>query len=172
MFTNSSKLRTSLLCGAVVVGTGLAAGLTLTPQLAVVTPPTTSSVASFTHPGRYTYTVPTGVTSLQTQVVGAGGSTGSDSGGSPAGSGTAVDGTLAVTPGQTITVLVGGTNGVGGWGTGGRGGAGDNGGYRGGNGGSASAIVVGSPQIVAGAGGGAGWFGGRGGGAGNAKSPT
>lgn len=64
---------------------------------------------------------------------------------------------VAVTPGQTITIEVGATSGTGGFGTGGHGRAGDNGGYRGGNGGSGSAIVInGSAQIVAGAGGGTG----------------
>ena len=127
---------------------------------------------SYTTPGSFTWTVPTGVTSVQVVVIGGGGG---GSGilsytgvGQSGGSGAEVTATLSVTLGQVIGLVVGG------------GGAeGPNYPYGvsvGGGGGGASSIDVGYPdQVIAGGGGGGGGScvstggdGGSGGGAGGA----
>ena len=65
--------------------------------------------------GLQTWTVPAGVTSVTVKVWGAGGQYGSDGSGSgssiPGGYGGYARGTLAVTPGQVLTIVVGGTGG-------------------------------------------------------------
>ncbi len=65
--------------------------------------------------GLQTWTVPAGVTSVTVKVWGAGGMYGSDGSGSgssiPGGYGGYARGTLAVTPGQVLTIVVGGTGG-------------------------------------------------------------
>ena len=77
-----------------------------------------------------TYTVPTGVTSIQYLVVGGGGggggaTSGASNGGSGGGAGGMLYGTMSVTPGQTISYSVG-AGGTGGTSSGGAAGAGNN----------------------------------------------
>lgn len=153
MFTRTSLIRGAAVCGAGLVVGGLAAGFAA-PMAVAGTP--TSATVSYRTPGSYTYSVPAGVNSLQLSAAGAGGHKAHGHYTALGGAGTLVQGTLPVTPGQSITIMVGGSDGTGGWGTGGHGRVGDNGGQKGGNGGSASAVVAGGNQIVAGAGGGAG----------------
>jgi hypothetical protein len=131
---------------------------------------------SFTTPGTYDFTVPAGVTQITLEAIGgAGGSScGLGSTSTPGGSGAAVVGSFAVTPGEQLTVGVAadgtsnsvdcqnpvvpaGTGAVGGGGAGG---------------GGASVVSLSawpdSYLVVAGGGGGAGSFGGAGGDAGAA----
>ena len=132
--------------------------------------------------GTNTFTVPAGVTSIQLTVIGGGGGGGGadSSPGSAGRAGARVSGTLAVTPGQVLTVSVG---------SGGGGGTSDQGsapggvggtnslGYSGGSGsaagpapisggggggGAASAVLVNGSPIVVAAGGGGGGGGGNG----------
>jgi hypothetical protein len=116
---------------------------------------TCSAQVSFTTPGSYTWAVPSGVTSIQ--VVTAGGGGGASCPGTPGGyggNGGVVATTLSVTPGDTLTVEVGG------------GGATCTSGYGGGGGGGSSNINAGSAnQLIAGGGGGGG------GGAGGVAAP-
>ncbi len=112
---------------------------------------------AFSHTGAdQTYVVPAGVTSVQVKLWGAGG-------GSQGGSGAFVSGLLSVTPGETLTIIVGGGGTLGptprvlssaAYGGGGRAGGDDFFGPPGGGGGR-SAIRRGSTELVtAGAGGG------------------
>ena len=125
-----------------------------------------------------TFTVPGGVTSLDVAVSAAGGS-----GGTSAGAGAVVYGTLAVTPASVLTIYVGGTGttplgppyfivGYGGWPGGGTALYGEEGG--GGGGYSAIANQAGSTYyVIAGAGGGGTGYGGTGGAGGqNGNSGT
>jgi hypothetical protein len=106
--------------------------------------------------GQQTFTVPAGVTQVSIMVWGAQGGSSFNNGGK----GGYATGTLAVTPGQTITIVVGGqpafnnTSGyhTGGWPDGGQGW------YNGQSGGGSSYVVYGSKVIVAGGGGGANVF--------------
>jgi hypothetical protein len=101
------------------------------------------------------FVVPTGVTSLRVDVVGAQG-VGPGAGFSPGGSGGRVQATLPVTPGETLTIMVGGTRALPSDGSGGFNGGGD-GGNGGWGGGGASDIRRGATWlIIAGGGGGAG----------------
>jgi hypothetical protein len=106
-----------------------------------------SPILSYTTPGSYTWTVPNGVTSIQIVATGGGGGAsfpGTGDGGN-GGNGGIVTGTLAVTPGDTLSLYVGG------------GGAGTNqGGGAGGGGGSTNVNAGTSNQIIAGGGGGGG----------------
>ena len=147
--------------------------------------------------GTNTFTVPTGVNSLNVTVVGGGGSGGAayQSGGTTYGGnngagGTIVSGSLTVTPGQVLTIRPGGGAGVarGSWvgGTGGSGGVNDNASYNGaagttnGNGGGggagASSVISGSTGLVivvaAGGAGGQGAVSAPGGSGGSAGSNT
>ena len=127
--------------------------------------------------GTNTFTVPAGVTSIQLTVIGGGGGGGGNDrlAGSPGRAGARVSGTLAVSPGQPLTISVG---------SGGAGGTSDQGSAPGGNGGinslgysggrgsaagpvpisgggggggAASAVLVnGSPAVIAAGGGGGG----------------
>ena len=106
---------------------------------------TAHGTTTYSTSGVYTYTVPTGTTSVSIAVTGAGGGGGgSDSGGpgGPGGAGTTVSGTLSVTGGDVLTLYIGG-GGSAGWGcvAGSGGGAAgisqDPGGYAGGRGGNA-----------------------------------
>ncbi len=123
----------------------------------------------FNTPGTTTWTVPAGVTSISIAARGAGGggSTGTLAGwGSTGGQGAVVTTSLSVTPGDTLTLDVGG---------GGIGGASGNG-ISGGGGGS-SDVNAGTPdQIIAGGGGGGGAvdvaYGAHGGGQGNGGTPN
>lgn len=120
---------------------------------------------TFNHTGaNQFYTVPDGVTTVRVQLWGAGGgSVGSGAGGA----GGYTEGNLNVTPGSTLTVVVGGAGGSyvagnsigrpGGFGGGGNGGNGAPTQRAGLGGGGRSAIIIGtSVHLVAGGGGGAG----------------
>ena len=76
--------------------------------------PTASATTSYTTPGTYSYTVPAGVYSLSVTIVGGGGgggtstSSGDAHGASNGGSGGYyLNQTVAVTPGQTVSITVG-----------------------------------------------------------------
>lgn len=126
---------------------------------------TVSGSATFTFTGEVqTFTVPAGVTSMAITAQGAEGGTGGISN-SGSGLGGLVNATLAVTPGSTLNIFVGGQGGTGtgaGSGAGGfNGGAPGGGGSFAGGGGGASDVRVGGVAltdriIVAGGGGGAG----------------
>ena len=119
---------------------------------------------SFTSPGKSTWTVPAGVTSIAIEAVGAGGGCSNGIGAA----GADVKATLAVTPGQTLSLNVGagGVSGLNpGSGLPGEGGAGGSGSGAGGvgiggtgdGGGAATTVAVGGVTVlVAGGGGGAG----------------
>ena len=120
-----------------------------------------SEVFSFTG-GVQTFTVPAGVTSLTFEALGAGGGTGATGGnaatGGVGGKGSRATGTLAVTPGQVLTIFVGGQGGTP---TAGFNGGGTGGNQNSGGGGGASDIrFPGAANadriIVAGGGGGGG----------------
>jgi len=87
--------------------------ITVTPTLTTVTPTTTTF--NFTG-GAQTFTVPAGVTSINLTTLGAQGGTGATGGdgatGGVGGLGSRATGTLAVTPGQVLTIFVGGTGGA------------------------------------------------------------
>jgi uncharacterized protein YgbK (DUF1537 family) len=95
--------------------------------------------------------VPAGITSITVSLSGAGG-------GGSGGSGGLVSGTYAVTPGQVLTVVVGGagqvSNSITAYGGGGRGGGSS--GYPGGGGGGRTAIRVSGSDVITAAGGGGG----------------
>jgi hypothetical protein len=116
-----------------------------------------SNPVSYSTAGSYTFTVPTGITSLQVVATGAGGGGGGLFGtnpGSAGGAGAVVTSTIAVTAGQSLTLVVGGGGG------GGTDGPGSSGSYTcgaGGGGGGSTNIAVGTAyQIIAGGGGGGG----------------
>lgn len=108
-----------------------------------------------------TYTVPSGVTTVNVRLAGGDGGNANTNPGGLAGFGSAA---LAVTPGEPLTVDVGCvgqtpassvTAGGWGYGTGGAGGAAATAGAGGGGGGGASAVLrAGTPLVVAGGGGG------------------
>ncbi|MFH1725561.1 MAG: Ig-like domain-containing protein [Elusimicrobiota bacterium] len=126
------------------------------------------------------FTVPGGVVSVTVTMWGAaGGGTGARGG-----AGGYSKGTIAVTPGEVLTIIVGGGgtvqsyNAPGGWPNGGRGGS-TRGGYYGAGGGGRSSVVRGSDDlIVAGGGGGGGAhsiasaYGGAGGGSSGQNAPN
>jgi hypothetical protein len=143
----------------------------------------TAGTATFEFTGSVqTFAVPDGVTSISVDASGAQGGTGGDctqpsicdnGAGGLGGAGARVTTTLAVTPGETLTVIVGGaganatdvTGGAGGFGSGTGGTGGDSGDQRpgenssgsGGGGGGSSAVLRGTTAlIVAAAGGGGG----------------
>ena len=151
-----------------LLGLGAVWSLAASPPASAATPVT----VPFTVPGQQTFAVPAAVTSLRITAQGAGGGAGIDSGTS-GGVGSQVTGTLAVTPGEILTVVVGqsgadGTVTCSGGGGGGSGGvaAGGNGGgcgvtgNPGGGGGQATSVSgpsnVGTVMIAAGGGGGGG----------------
>ena len=100
------------------------------------------------------YTVPSGVTSITIQALGA---EGGSSSGTPGGLGASITGTVSVTPGQVLKVLVGG-----------QGGAGTQGG---GGGGSFVTTSANIPLVIAGGGGG-GYYPGYAFSSGNASGTT
>jgi len=116
------------------------------------------SSQTFTFTGsEQAFTVPTGVTSLVIHAYGAQGASGSGAGGGVGGLGGYATGRLAVTPGETLYVYVGGQGNI--FNLGGTGGA-----SGGGNGGGASDVrqggnTGGDRVIVAGGGGGGGAMG-------------
>jgi hypothetical protein len=114
-----------------------------------------ADTASFTSQGCSMSSVPAGVLSVQIAAVGAAGSEGTDSSGTPVtagGDGDGVSATLSVTPGQILDVCVDSG--------GGAGGSRSNDLVAGGMGGGASGVAVGddfsAPVVVAGGGGGGG----------------
>jgi hypothetical protein len=116
------------------------------------------SGASFTVPGNYSFTVPSGVTSLTIAAIGGGGGGGGYFGtsvGGHGGDGAQVNSTLSVSPGQVLSLVVGGG---GGGGTNGpsTGGGGYYCGATGGGGGSTNIDAGTANQIIAGGGGGGG----------------
>ena len=117
--------------------------------------------------GKLAWSVPTGVSSVHLHIVGGSGADGGSGAGSPGGRGGYggfVDETVAVKPGQTLTLMPGSAASLGGAQTwfgdsyGGRGGHGDANG-NGGRGGAASYVTLGN-QVVGVAGGGGGGGGG------------
>jgi hypothetical protein len=135
--------------------------------------------SNFTFTGtQQTYTVPSCVNSINVKIYGAAGTNGQALAGFPmsygtimpggtGGKGAYVQATLAVTPGSTIYLNVGGNNGYNGGGAGGGAGGGNNGSFtppansQAGNGGGASDIRIGGSALsnrvlVAGGGGGGG----------------
>ncbi len=134
----------------------------VTPVLTVVTPTTTTF--NFTG-GAQTFTVPAGVSSINITTLGAEGGAGAIGGngsaGGAGGRGSRATGTLAVTPGQVLTIFVGGAGGAP---TAGFNGGGTGGNANSGGGGGASDVrfpgASSADRIIV-AGGGAG--GGRGG---------
>jgi hypothetical protein len=155
------------------------AGLTFTPGAGLTEAGVTN--LGFTDLAQM-WTVPVGVTSITVNLRGAQGGRGANDGigtGGGGGSGGVVTGTLAVTPGETLTVYLGGAGGDGtrasgsGGGVGGSGSGGTFGGGRGGNagaagssggggGGGGAAVLMRGTTVLAVAGGAGG-----GGGAGN-----
>lgn len=132
----------------------------VSPTYIATAPSSTSAVRTSVN-----WTVPAGVTSICFSIAGGGG------GGSAAtrigGSGALLTGSIPVTPGEVLTLIVGaggnrsvGTAGSAGGGGYGAGGSTANGnGFTGGSGGGGSAILRGStPLVVAGGGGGAGGY--------------
>ncbi len=147
--------------------------------LAAVAAPSAAQAAAtqtFTTPGTSIYTVSSGVTQLSIAAVGAAGGGWCANGGG--GRGASVSGTFPVSPGEQVTVSVGGVGGVcGATNTpGGIGGGGSASGFAGGGGGASGVSIgtgpatPGSELLVAGAGGGASLGGGAGGDAGAAGS--
>lgn len=111
---------------------------------------------TFSAPGSDTFVVPTGITSITVKMWGAGGGGGGGStngdGGAGGGAGF-VQATLAVTPGETLNVHVGGGGGAGDFSTGTSGSSSGDGGGGGGH----SEVERGStPLLIAGGGGGGG----------------
>jgi hypothetical protein len=157
-------------CGA--VGILAAAAAVAAPSVAQA-----ATTQTFTSPGISIYTVPSGATQLSISAVGAAGGGWCANGGG--GRGASVSGTFPVSPGEQVTVSVGGVGGVcsPSDSLGGIGGGGSASGYAGGGGGASgvsvgtSAATPGSELLVAGGGGGgASLGGGPGGDAGAAGS--
>jgi hypothetical protein len=114
-----------------------------------------STPVSFTTPGSYTWTVPTGATSIQVLATGGGGGGGGayqSTPSGPGGAGAIVTGTVPVTAGQVLNLVVGGG-----------GGSGANPGQAcapgGGGGGSTNVDAGAVTQVIAGGGGGGGGLG-------------
>jgi hypothetical protein len=128
--------------------------LLLMEQLPIIIPPVTSNY-SYTGSDQ-TFTVPTGVTALNVILNGAAG--GAAYFGATGGSGGYVSGTLAVTPGQSLTIMVGkgGAQGNGSASSNSYGGGGAGGSFSGVGGGRSAIISGGVDRVTAGGGGGAG----------------
>ena len=154
----------ALSCTVSGLTNGTSYTFSVTATNSVGTGPTSSSSSSITPAptvtdigytgGSQSFTVPAGVTSIAVNIDGASGGTGTY-----AGLGGQVTGTISVTPGEVLTIIVGGDNGYGGGGAGG--GSGGSGG-----GGTFIEDASGNYLAVAGAGGagGSGYTGGAGGG--------
>ncbi|MBK7305978.1 MAG: hypothetical protein IPI88_02400 [Chitinophagaceae bacterium] len=141
------------------------ATVTVTPILTIVTPTTT--IYNFTGSAQ-TFTVPAGVSSINITTLGAeggAGAIGAANGGGPAGGaggrGSRATGTLAVTPGQVLTIFVGGAGGAP---TAGFNGGGTGGSVNAGGGGGASDVrfpgASSADRVIVAAGGGGGGRGG------------
>jgi len=107
----------------------------------------TPQTLTYGEPGSYSWTVPPGIEHVEVTVVGAVGGSAANASCTP-GAGGRVTGTIPVTPGEQLTVDVGGAGGNGGGGNGGAGGS--NGGAPGGSAGN---------RTPSGGGGGGGWSG-------------
>jgi hypothetical protein len=145
---------------------------TTNPLLLMESLPITSSsvTQNFTTPtSSGSFTVPAGVTSLTVTLNGAGGGNGYF--GANGGSGGTVTGTLAVTPGQVLTIVVGQGGSTGGSATIGGGGAQGNS-YASSGGGRSAIRLGGSDIVAAGGGGGSGSAGSVHGGAGGGGTNT
>jgi hypothetical protein len=126
----------------------------------------TTVTCAFTTPGTTSWVVPSGVTSVTLKAIGGGGGNGDTSGalGGNGGLGAEASRGVAVTPGSTLTVIVGAhganaTSTAGGSGGAGAsaGGAGGTGGtYGGGGGGGSSEVRFGGSVLITGPGGGGG----------------
>lgn len=121
------------------------------------------TVTTFATPGATSWTVPSGVTSINYLVVAGGGGGGGGNAGGGGGAGGVLSGTMAVTPGQVLSVTVGGAGA---------------GGAMYASGASGNNSVFGSVTAIGGGGGGAGWnsttagvAGGSGGGGGATNGP-
>ncbi|HVS58348.1 MAG TPA: DUF2341 domain-containing protein [Candidatus Saccharimonadales bacterium] len=111
----------------------------------------TAGSASYSTAGTYSFTVPTGVTSLTIKAWGAGGGGGGGGtygGGGSGGGGGFIQSTLSVSPGENLTVKVGGGGGAGTYRT--------YSGDGGGGGGYSSAYNGSTPLVIAAGGGGGG----------------
>ena len=129
---------------------------------AFTAPIPSQTIVPFSYVGAdQTFVVPSGVTSLKVKLWGAGG-------GSAGGSGAFVTGDLAVTPGETLTLIVGqgGIDSSSATTYGGGGGGGDQATSTPGSGGGRSAIRRMTTEVVTASAGGRGHIGGNGGGAG------
>jgi hypothetical protein len=157
--TNQLLLGTNGLSSQIFIGDLKAAfGDTLsTDPLILINQPIIQQAVSFS--SNYPYTgsdqtlvIPAGVTSINVTMRGAGG--GSVSGGGTGGTGAFISGTLAVTPGQTLTIIVGQAGSYGGGIS--YGGGGTSGGSNASGGGRSAIQISGNDIVTAGAGGGAG----------------
>lgn len=129
-----------------------------TTQTYVVTVTIANPPTQYATPGTYSYVVPAGVTSISLKMWGAGGMA---SGAGNGGAGGYVAGTIATTPGETLTLKVAGAPLQNTYDQGGFNGGGNGGSYTGANiaggGGGASQVLRGSTVLlVAGGGGGGG----------------
>lgn len=146
--------RTGVLAAISVIAAGGLVGLT----------PGASQASSQTFNADGSYAVPAGITSVHVVVTGAGGGTGRDDGtdtlNSVGGVGGIATATITVTPGATLSVLVGGRGGdsltPGTAGTGGTNGGAAGGDYGGGGGGRSEVAQGATKLVVAGGGGGGG----------------
>jgi len=156
--------------GLIVLGIAATGGRA--PAASIAAGPGTTETFSYVGKEPQKAVVPAGVDAIELRVLGGDGGTafGVPSGdGYPLGAGAQVKGRLAVSPGQVLTVYVGGYGGAGarggsepggpgGWGGTGAGGSGGTSGTRSGGGGGGSSMVTldGRRMVVAGGGGGAG----------------
>ncbi len=159
---------------------GLVSALAVTLLFsALAVAPAQAKTIVFSSTGEHTFTVPAGITSLDVFAVGGRG--GDTPAAAQGGQGAEVTGTVSVTPGQTLYVLVGANGGDADLSAaGGFNGGGDGGGEAGGGGGAsdvrtspeAAGLTPDTRLIVAAGGGGAGGVGGsEPGGGGDAESP-
>ena len=167
------------------LGTGLAAAVLAASVVGFSSSAVAAAPTSFLTPGiGQTFVVPSGVTAVAADVFGAQGGATVFTTTQTGGLGGELQATICVTPGETLTVDVGGV-GHGGFGTSGDGAGGVNGGGAGGldggtdlggagGGGASEVIRSGAKVLIAGAGGGAGsaGIGGGPGGAGGATNGT
>jgi hypothetical protein len=130
-------------------------------SLVVTALPAAAWVATFAYTGAaQTFVVPVGVTSITVECWGAAG--GNDGGSNTVGAGGYLKATIAVTPGETLNLYVGGSGGTlnGGWNGGGNGGG--TGTYGGGGGGASDVrrggTALSNRVIVGGGGGGVGYM--------------
>jgi hypothetical protein len=136
----------------------------LAPSSAAAAPTT----VQFDTPGAHDWIVPAGVDVARVELIGGEGGAGYRGDGSvPGGKGARVVGNLAVTPGETLSIVVAGAGsgtGAGGYGGGGAGGSASRDDGQGAGGGGASSVGRGANALmVAGGGGGGGAWGGLGG---------